>query len=590
MEVICLKRRLAMLLLCCLMLTVIVIPASAESSATKVQTYVTVTSDGDLQVSMTATLHLEAADQSLTFPLPANASNVTMNGQSVRTTKGDSVLLVDLSKATGGLIGDFTVTFSFTVPNAVQVSEIDTDDDFETEEMLILTVPLLSGFEYPVESLEFIVTLPSDIAYQPSFYSTYRQSSIGSDLDYDIDKKMLTGNSIVPLNDHDSVYMSMVVTQPMFPNVSTYRREGNPELTPMLIFAGLALLYWFLFLRTLPLIRTRSVTPPEGLSAGEIGCHLTLAGGDLTMMVMNWAQLGYILIQLDGNGRVLLHKRMDMGNERSLFEVRIFKTLFGSRRVVDATGMQYAKLSRKVFSMIPGERNLCKSNSGSMKVFRLLCCVSQVFCGVCVAMNMTSILALQIMLSIILGVFGLVSAWQIQEIAYRTHLRGKTRVYIGLVCILIWIVLGILCGQWIIPLCAALGQFVMSYFAAYGGRRSDIGRYNAGQILGLRHYLKRISKEDIQRLTKTDPDYFFNMAPYALSLGIIRPFAKNFGSRKLEQCPYLVTRVHGKRTAAEWAELMAQAADMMDARYRKMEIEKWTAVRVRTVSRPRSHR
>ena len=104
---------------------------------------------------------------------------------------------------------------------------------------------------------------------------------------------------------------------------------------------------------------------------------------------------------------------------------------------------------------------------------------------------------------------------------------------------------------------------------------------------GLRHYLKRIPKEEIQRLTKTDPDYFFNMAPYALSLGIIHPFASNFGSKKLEQCPYLMTRVHGKRTAAEWAELMAQAADMMDARYRRMEIEKWTAVQVRTVSRPR---
>ncbi len=573
------KRRLAMLLLCCLMLTVIVIPASAESYAAKVQTYATITPDGDCQVSMTVNLHLEAADTGLAFPLPGNATDITMNGQSVRTTKGDSTILVDLSKATGGMVGDFTATFSFLIPEAIQLNE---------DDLLILTVPLLSGFSYPVQSLEFIITLPSEIAYQPSFYSTYRQSSIASDLSYSIDKKMLSGSSITALNDHDSVYMSMVVTQPMFPNISTYRRVGNPELTPMLIFAGIALLYWLIFLRTLPLIRSRCVAAPEGLSAGEIGCHLTLAGGDLTMMVMNWAQLGYILIQLDGNGRVLLHKRMDMGNERSLFEVRIFKALFGSRRVVDATGMGYAKLSRKVFALIPGEQSLCRSSARSMKVFRLLCCVSQVFCGICVAMNMTSIGALQVMLSIILGVFGLISAWQIQEIAYRTHLRGKTRVYVGLVCILIWILLGILCGQWLIPLGAALGQWAMSYFAAYGGRRTDVGRYDAGQILGLRHYLKKISKEDIQRLTKTDPDYFFNMAPYALSMGIIRPFAANFGSRKLDQCPYLVTRVHGSRTPGEWADLMAQTADMMDARFRRMELEKWTAVRVRYVSTPRT--
>ena len=303
-----------------------------------------------------------------------------------------------------------------------------------------------------------------------------------------------------------------------------------------------------------------------------------MAGSDLTMMVMSWAQLGYILIQLDGN-RVFLHKRMDMGNERSQFEVKIFNALFGNRPWVDATGMAYAKLSRKVFAMVPGERSMYKPNSGNMKIFRVLCCGAQVFCGICVAMNLTDNNVLQVLLSVILGVFGIISAWQIQEIAYRTHLRGKTRVYIGLVCVLIWILLGVFCGQWAIPLCAALGQWLMGFLAAYGGRRSDVGRQDAGQILGLRSYLKHISKEDIQRLTKSDPDYFFNMVPYALAMGILKPFANNFGSKPMEQCPYLMANIKGKRSAIEWAELLAEAADRMDALYRRMEIEKWLPLR-----------
>ena len=76
---------------------------------------------------------------------------------------------------------------------------------------------------------------------------------------------------------------------------------------------------------------------------------------------------------------------------------------------------------------------------------------------------------------------------------------------------------------------------------------------------------------------KTDPDYFFNMAPFALSLGVILPFARNFGNIKMDQCPYLVSRIHGKRTAEEWAEMIADTADLIDARYRRMEIEKWIA-------------
>ena len=294
----------------------------------------------------------------------------------------------------------------------------------------------------------------------------------------------------------------------------------------------------------------------------------------LTMMIFHWAQMGYVLIHRDG-GRVMVHKRMDMGNERSPFEVKVYKMLFGTRRVVEATTYSYARLSRKIYNMIPGERNLCKPNSGNTRIFRMLACGSQVFCGICVAMNMTGSRFLQILLAVILGTFGAVSAWQIHEVAYRTHLRGKTRVGIGLTCVAIWIVLGILCGQWVIPTCAAVGQWVIGYLAAYGGRRSDVGRHDAGRILGLRSYLKHISKEDIRRLMKTDPEYFFNMAPFALSLGIIHPFAKNFGSIKMDQCPYLVTRVTGRRTAEEWAELIADTANLIDSKFRKMEWEKW---------------
>ena len=571
------RRLLLVLLLCVLMVGVIAMPASAESAATKAESYINVNSEGDCIVALTVTLHLEASYQSLTFPLPLDATNITMNGSTVRTVKTANATEVDVAKAINGLVGDFTVRLDYTIPNAVKVVPFENEDGKQTA-YLELQLPLLSGFSFPVENMSFVITMPGDIKWMPALTSVYRQSSIESDLPFKVDGNMITGNSIVPIQDHDSVLLTMVVPNDMFPSISTYIRTGEPELVPMLICAGLALLYWLAFCRTWPLIRRRSVSPPESITAGEVGAHLTLAGGDLTMMVMSWAQLGYIMIQLDGR-RVLLHKRMDMGNERSAFEVKVYNALFGKNTAVDATSVTYAKLSRKVFAMVPGEKALCKPFSGNMKIFRVLCCLAQVFCGICVAMNMTSNNILQILLSVILGVVGIISAWQIHEIAYRTHLRGKTRVYIGLVCVLIWIILGILCGQWAIPLCAALAQWGFGYLAAYGGRRSELGRHDAGLILGLRSYLKHISKEDIQRLMKTDPDYYFNLVPYALALGVIKPFSERFGSKPMDQCPYLMTRVLGKRSAIEWGELLAQTADLMDERYRRMEIEKWLPIR-----------
>lgn len=574
------KRIFAMLLLCVLMMGVLCLPVSAESSASKIESFFTVNSEGDCMVSMTVTLRLESGDNSLTFPLPLNATDITMNGSSARTTKTASAIEVDISRVTDGMVGEFRLTFDYILPEAVKVVKVETAKDLFTRK-LQLEIPMLCGFSFPVESFSYVVTMPmGEMPNLPTFSSIYRQNGIESDLTRTIKGNQITGATKTTLNDHEGLTMTMFVEESMFPTVSTYIREGNPELVPMLIFAGVAFVYWLIFLSTMPLIRKRNITPPEGMTAGEMGCHLTLAGSDLTMMVFTWAQLGYLLIHLDGNGRVLLYKRMDMGNERSQYEMKVFRMLFGNRRVVEATGQTYADLCIRIAGTIPGERTLVKSSGGNMKIFRGLLCISQVFCGICVAMNMTSIFALQIVLSVILGIFGLISGWLIQEVPYRNHLRGKVPVYIGLTCILIWILLGLLCGQVWIPMGAAFVQLLMGYFAAYGGRRTDVGRYDAGRILGLRHYLKHLPREDIGRLMDNDPDYFFNLAPYALALGVINPFGKAFSRRKLSQCPYLVSRVSGRRMAEEWAKLLAETADMMDARSRRMMVERFMTVPV----------
>ena len=106
----------------------------------------------------------------------------------------------------------------------------------------------------------------------------------------------------------------MEVDDAMFPGKLVIFRDGNPEAVPMAICAALAFVYWLIFMRCLPLIRQRRTQPLEGVTAGELGCHLTAAGADLTMMVFTWAELGYLRICPDKRGRVYLQRYMDMGN------------------------------------------------------------------------------------------------------------------------------------------------------------------------------------------------------------------------------------------------------------------------------------
>lgn len=545
------------------------ISSQGGSCATKIDLYCTVNTDGDCLVSMTVNLKLLGNDSGLTFPLPYSAEKITMNGSSVATSRVGSRTLVDVGRVTGGMSGEFTVRFDYTLPKAVGVT---------TERKLQLSLPMLSGFDYPVEVFSFIVTLPDNVTGTPLFTSTYQQVGFEADLNLIVTDNMITGTSIKGLNDHESVLMTLMVPREMFPSVRIYQRTGNPELIPMGIFAGAAILYWLLFLRTLPPARTRATLPPEGISAGELGCRLTMTGGDLTMMVLSWAQMGYLVIQPNGS-KILLRKQMDMGNERSLFEIRVFQALFSNRDVVNCSSAGYAKMCRKTASMIPGEKAMCRPRSGNRKVFRVLLCISQVFCGMCVAMNMTSITILQIMFSLIFGLMGAASAWAIQEFALYFRSRSRVRCWIALGLIVFWFLLGLIAGQPWIPLGASVAQLLLGFPAAYGGMRTELNRSEAGEILALRRYLKAIPRPEAARLLKSDADYFYRMAPYAMALGVGKQFAAAFGRRPLEPCPYLLVRNGENRTAQEWMRLLTQTATLMDSRYRRMQTEKFMVIR-----------
>ena len=569
------KRRLAMLLLCCALLASCIVSVYAETAASAIQNYSTVTSNGDCQVSVTVTFRLEQAVSDIYFPLPANAENIKRDGSGARTTATATSIHVELGDVIGGLVGTFTMRFEYTLPGVVKNVVVDQKSN------LVLELPLLSGFAYPVENLDFIITLPANVEGKPKFTSTYYQDTLNSHMEFATNGNMISGRITSVLDDHESMTMTLDVPEEMFPSVSTYFRIGTPEAIPMAICGVLALIYWIIFLRAMPIIPQPYKAVPEGITAGELGCRLTLTGADLSMMVFSWAQLGYITIQLDDRGRVFLHKRMDMGNERTLFEVRIFQSLFKKQQTVEATGYTYAKLSRKVRSLIPGERSLCLPSSGNVKVFRVLCCGIQIFCGICYAMSISAFPVLQVILSILFSIVGIFCAWKLQNIFYHIHLRSRLPLVIGIAAGLVWLLLGLLCGQIIVALIVVLVQCLAGFAAAYGGRRSDVGKTNVAQILGLRKYLKTIDKEEVVRMSRSDPDFFFNMAPYALALGVGKKFAGQFGRKPMPVCPYILCNIQGRLNAQDWMLIMQETARSMNLLLRRLDLERWAVIRFR---------
>lgn len=341
----------------------------------------------------------------------------------------------------------------------------------------------------------------------------------------------------------------------------------------MLVTAGLALLYWLIAMGIHPPRRLRRTTAPDSITAGEVGCVISGQPVDLTMMVLSWAQMGYLLIQLEEGGRVLLHKRMAMGSERDDFEISLFRKLFGKRELVSGTGHRYARLCR-IAAQAPSSTDPFLPHSGDPRIFRVLAAAVGAISGISLATALSEEGSQRILLSILLAAAGFLASLLIQNMGKAFRSRRQDLLLPGISAAVFWLAISASVGEWNVALLLIPAQFLAGLGALYGGRRSETGRVLAGELLGLRKYLKNMSAAEAHRNLGIDPHYYYELAPYAMALGVDRAFARNMGDTPLPQCPYLTTGMDGHMTAKEWNKLLRTTVRSLDSSQQRLALEK----------------
>ncbi len=558
-------RRIVLLALTVCLICSLTVTVGAATAAQTVGSFSTVSSDGSCQVTLTATIRLDQPVEDLRFPLPGESTNVTVNGSRARSRVENGLRMVDISGIAGKVAGNFSLTFTYALPDLITINKAG---------LLELQLPMLSGFAYPVQFLEFSVTLPGPVTGKPAFSSGYHQANIEKDIRYTVSGATITGVAQTELKDHETLMMTLLVSEDMFPQTRIIVPNFELVETLSMVFTILALVYWLLFLRNIPAWPARRATPPDGYNAGELSGVLHLQGGDLSLMIFSWAQLGYVQICLQPGGAVHMHRQMDMGNERSSFERRCFKLLFGRYHTVDIASARYLEACRSVQKLRPNLSSLVHPKSGNLYVFRVLAALAGLFCGVSIAIGLSSGAALQWFLVVLLGVFALVSSYCIQRWAATLFAFEKRHLWIALGLCGLWLLLGALAGQFGAGLSLAMGQLAAGLLAAFGGRRTYAGRQAMGETIGLRRYLKLVSKDQLRHICRNNPEYFHQMMPYALALGIDERFAKRFGKELIGQCPYISMGTDNAMRGVQWRDLMRRVLKEMNACEQRNAMEK----------------
>ena len=546
-------RRIVLALLCVLLLTCAV--SAVDNEIRSVTTEISVDENGRCNVTTTAQVHFTSSPTTFSFPLNTSAGSISASGAEYKISTKNGVAYAVFSEASC-FSGDHTFTCSYTLPCAATKIEGEEEDEF-LQQFLLNVID--GGWEYSILKYSLRMTFPVDVPVQPTWNSAFHGDIIDNSLTIKVSGKMLTVNSVQTLIDHETLEMSLLFPDNTFTIINQAGRTMSVTQIAFFVLLAAAIVYWFIFLRgKLLLLAARRPLPGNDATAGEIPCQLFGEKPDIAAMLAHWGNLGYLTVHRSRNGRILLRKQMDMGNERSAAECRLFQAIFRSGSSCDALGKRFRAVCRTNSDAIRKSwlHRIFRKKAGSPYLLRAIVLFAAFFLSMATFDQLLPANTLRWFLLPLTSVLGVLLCAVVQfavDAIYRRH--RLLRLICGLISLTLLIVFSAIGQTLALMIVNLLMQLLSVLLTQFGGRRTKAGEEYVRQIIGLRRYLYKMDPEDALQIVHNDSQYFYRMLPYAECLGIGKHFCKHFARWKIEPCAWLTDAAFTPKSPTEFLAL-----------------------------------
>lgn len=539
-------RRLLLIVLCLFLLSGVV--CGAESEVTSLKADITVGEDGTCELALTAEVNFSGSPDQFVLPLSEDAGKITVSGGSYKIRRIDGVRCI-VFKNDFGFTGKQTFTCTYRLPCSVE----------KTEEKQVFTLRLPEkGWDYSIKSLQMHIVFPAEIEYRPLWDSAYHKDIVDNYLNIQVKGKELTVKSNGSFRDQETITMTL-----SFPSEAFRLRHlpgGFASVSSICFYALLLLtvVYWLFFLRGKLLLPKVQRTYGMEATAGEIPCQLFGELPDVAATLAHWGNLGYVGIYRNSRGRIILRKQMEMGNERKPAEQKLFNALFRGSNTCDLQGLRFHTLAKPASASLRfgwNQRNFDRK-SGSPVLLKGMSLLASLF--VCLhlfdywvgttAWRWVFIPILALLCTLLCVLVRKAVCAIIRPKPLLSYLAGAAAAAL----LLVFASKGSCTGMMLLNL---LLQIFCAFATLFGGKRTEIGREQVRQLLGLRRYLKKADSDSLQQLSVSDSQYFYRMLPFAELLGVARPFCKHFARWTLEPCPWLSDAKFTPQNAVEFYRL-----------------------------------
>ena len=536
-------RRLFLILICfCLLLGNV---WAASDEITNMDGQILVDSNGICKVVVLAEVRFVSRPTTFVFPLGRDARDITASGAVFDTETIDGVVCVVFENASG-FSGAQTFQCTYTLPCTMT----------ETGSGQRFTANLPErGWAYPINRFKLTVTFPTEITAFPRWSSAYYGDVIDNYLSIQVADNTVTARSNIAFRDHETLSMELDFGPESFELKHLSEKSVPFDRLAFIFLYILCVGYWLIALGGTRLKRKKDPTLALQSSAGEIPCQLFNEKVDMGALIAHWGNLGYLFLRRSKSGRFRLEKQMDMGNERSAAERRIFGAIFRSTSFIEVPGARFLNACNAEAPVLRAhwKNRMFEKKDGKPGVFLILCTVAGFFFSLMVFDTLFGPNPGRWVWIILLTLLSLPLHRLLQKVAARYYSPSRW-LYLGLGgaagLILFLFASPAECGGYFFF--NLLLQVGGGFVTRFGGKRTLPGQEAVEEILSFRHSVRQSDRNSAKQLLRRDSQYFYRMLPYAEILGMGNRFRKHFAPATTEACPWVIDERKSTLSAEEF--------------------------------------
>ncbi|ADO82541.1 DUF2207 domain-containing protein [Ilyobacter polytropus] len=420
-----------------------------------------------------------------------------------------------------------------------------------------------------IKKVKFTIEMPSDFdKSKVNFTSGIRGSTDSSGIDYRIEKNTISGETLKPLGPREALTIALPLPEGYYRNTSKF--NGPLDVLYYLkkwagiLFLTIISFVWFFFGRDKKIIESVEFYPPEGITPAEAGYMIdgSVDTKDVTSLLFYWAEKGYIEIEeeeTNGMIKMLLGKdytfiKLKDRRDAPYYETMMFNELFykygdGEKVKLSSLRNNFYKITNKVKSIIKKHKSLktqtlYTNNSKNLSAFMKVLAILPVFLESYTRFYLLTgdlYISIPFAGAISLLIYGVtektvkfIMNFEVKREDMKLRLSRKIMNIIPFLVILfvsfnifrianLSIVFNIV--EFVIKAIIFIISFILAEFTL---KRTEYSTEVLGKLKGFRNFLIHAEKNRLETLVKKNPQYYYNILPYAIVLGVTNVWADKF--------------------------------------------------------------